>query len=62
MVKHILAGGLVALGSLAFSPRFVAGPLTSAEVTKIINRVAIVDPVGGDKPAVIRDVLTNDLG
>jgi len=39
-----------------------AGPLTEAEVTKIINHVSIIDPHGGDRPAVVRDVVKDDLG
>src|SRR5256714_6710092 len=40
----------------------VAGPLTSAEVTKIINRVSVIDPAKGIHPAVLRDVIRDDLG
>src|SRR5438874_10483134 len=40
----------------------IAGPLTSAEVTKIINRVSIVDPAKGGHPAMLRDVIKDDLG
>src|SRR5216110_1842345 len=40
----------------------IAGPLTSAEVTKIINRVSIVDPAKGGHPATARDVIKDDLG
>src|ERR1700738_2349069 len=39
-----------------------AGPLTSAEVTKIINHVDVVDPRKGDHPAEVRDVIKDDLG
>ncbi len=39
-----------------------AGPLTSAEVTKIINRVSVVDPQIGERPALLRDVIKDDLG
>ena len=40
----------------------IAGPLTSAEVTKIINRVSVVDPAKGGHPAMLRDVIKDDLG
>jgi FecR protein len=39
----------------------VAGPLTSAEVTKIINRVSVIDPAKGSHPAILRDVIKDDL-
>ena len=39
-----------------------AGPLSSAEVTKIINRVNVVDPARGGHAAAIREVIKNDLG
>jgi hypothetical protein len=40
----------------------VAGPLTSAEVTKVINRVSVIDPAKGDHPATLRDVIKDNLG
>ena len=40
----------------------VAGPLTSAEVTKIINRVSVIDPAKGTHPATLRDVIKDNLG
>src|SRR5436309_1250360 len=40
----------------------VAGPLTSAEVTKIINRVSVIDPAKGIHPALLRDVIKDNLG
>ena len=39
-----------------------AGPLTEAQVTKIINQVSLVDPRNGDRPAVVRDIVKDDLG
>jgi len=39
-----------------------AGPLTSAEVTKIINRVSVIDPVKGGHPAIVREVIKDNLG
>src|SRR5438105_12857380 len=40
----------------------IAGPLTSAEVTKIINRVTVIEPAKGTRPATLRDVIKDDLG
>jgi hypothetical protein len=40
----------------------IAGPLTSAEVTKIINRVSVIEPAKGDRPATLRDVIKDNLG
>src|SRR5437667_1268824 len=39
-----------------------AAPLSSAEVTKIINRVSVINPAKGGHPAVIREVIKDDLG
>jgi hypothetical protein len=39
----------------------IAGPLRSAEVTKIINRVSVIDPAKGTHPAVLRDIIKDDL-
>jgi len=39
----------------------VAGPLTSAEVTKIINRVSVIEPAKGARPATLRDVIKDNL-
>ena len=40
----------------------IAGPLTSAEVTKIINRVTVIDPAKGTHPAVLSDIIKDNLG
>jgi hypothetical protein len=40
----------------------VAGPLTKAEVTKVINQVSLIDPYNGARPAAVRDVIKDDLG
>src|ERR1700730_14958527 len=53
---------VVAAGCIFSSHPSVAGPLTSAEVTKIINRVSVVDPEKGGHPAAIREVIKDDLG
>ena len=37
------------------------GPLTSAEVTKIINQVSVIDPQAGGHAAAVREVIKNDL-
>ena len=53
----------VAVGcALSLRQSVVAGPLTSAEVTKIINRVRVIDPVKGGHPAIVREVIKDDLG
>ena len=53
---------VVAAGCIFSIHLSVAGPLTSAEVTKIINRVSVVDPEKGGHPAAIREVIKDDLG
>src|SRR3712207_1134733 len=39
-----------------------AAPLESAELTKVINSVSVVDPHNGGRPAVVRDVIKEELG
>src|SRR6267142_2742233 len=39
----------------------IAGPLTSAEVTKVINRVSVIDPAKGTHSAALRDVIKDNL-
>ena len=51
MFKTRFALAAVALYSGVFVQQSVAGPLTSAEVTKIINRVTVIEPAKGDRPA-----------
>src|SRR5437763_7900006 len=53
---------VVALSSAALAHQSIAGPLTTAEVTKIINRVSVIEPAKGDRPAPVRDVIKDDLG
>src|SRR3982075_924468 len=48
--------------ALSLQQSVVAGPLTSAQITKIINRVRVIDPVKGGHPAIIREVIKDDLG
>ena len=62
MLKTRFALAAVALYSGVFVQQSVAGPLTSAEVTKIINRVTVIEPAKGDRPAALRDVIKDDLG
>ena len=61
MLKTSVWTGAVVLSLFSIQP-CIAGPLTSAEVTKIINRVAVIDPASGERPALIRDVIKDDLG
>ena len=62
MLRIWFALAAVALCSGLFVQQSIAGALTSAEVTKIINRVAVIEPAKGDRPAVLRDVIKDDLG
>src|SRR4029077_16584273 len=62
MLKTTFALAAVALYSGIFVEQSIAGPLTSAEVTKIINRVSVIEPAKGDRPAAVRDVIKDDLG
>src|SRR5256886_5269205 len=62
MLKTRFALVAVALYSGIFVDQSIASPLTSAEVTKIINRVSVIEPAKGDRPAALRDVIKDDLG
>ena len=62
MLKTTFALAALALYSGVFVQQSVAGPLTSAEVTKIINRVTVIEAAKGDRPAILRDVIKDDLG
>src|SRR5437764_2919274 len=59
-IKFVLA--VVGLYFVFSTHQTIAGPLTSAEVTKIINRVSVIDPAKGGHPAAVRDVIKDDLG
>src|SRR5438552_8749511 len=59
-IKFALA--VVGLYFVFSTHQTMAGPLTSAEVTKIINRVSVIDPAKGGHPATVRDVIKDDLG
>ena len=60
MLRTILALAL-ALCSGGFLRQSVAAPLTSAEITKIINHVSVIEPAKGARPANLRDVIKDDL-
>jgi hypothetical protein len=63
MSNRILSALAVVSFSLTLSAHIAsAGPLTEAQVTKIINQVSLVDLQNGERPAVIRDVVKDDLG
>src|SRR5438445_948448 len=62
MLKTDLSLLVVAAGCIFSIQQSIAGPLTSAEVTKIINRVSVIDPAKGGHPAVMREVIKDDLG
>ncbi len=62
MLKTNLSLIVVAAVCVFCVQQSAAGPLTSAEVTKIINRVSVIDPAKGGHPATIRDVIKDDLG
>src|SRR5947208_16244803 len=61
MLRTRFALAAVAFCSGVFVQQSVAGPLTSAEVTKIITRVRVIEPAKGDRPATLRDVIKDDL-
>src|ERR1043166_3212723 len=54
--------GAVACCCFFFAHGSTAGPLSSAQVTKIINRVSVVDPARGAHSAAVREVIKDDLG
>src|SRR5436853_7475642 len=62
MLRIRFALATVALCSGGFVQQSLAGPLTSAEVTKIINRVTVIEPAKGTRPATLRDVIKDNLG
>ena len=53
---------LIVAGCFLALQQSFAGPLTSAEVTKIINRVSVIDPAKGSHPAIVRETIKDDLG
>src|SRR5947207_8174456 len=50
------------LAAIALPLPLLAGPLTEARVTRIINDVKVVDPAHRDRDAKLNDVIRNDLG
>ena len=61
MLRTKFALALVGFCSVVSTHQSIAGPLTSAEVTKVINRVSVIDPAKGTHPAVLRDVIKDNL-
>jgi hypothetical protein len=61
MLKTMFALTVVLFCSVFSTHRSIAGPLTSAEVTKVINQVSVIDPAKGTHPAVVRDVIKDNL-
>src|SRR5437667_12896892 len=61
MLRIKFALAVVGFYSVFSTHQSIAGPLTSAEVTKIINRVSVIDPAKGTHPAVLRDVIKDNL-
>jgi len=60
-IKFALALAVVGIYCVFSTHQSIAGPLTSAEVTKIINRVSVIDRAKGTHPAMLRDVIKDDL-
>src|SRR5256885_4339609 len=61
MLRIKFALAVVGFCSVVSTHQSIAGPLTSAEVTKVINRVSVIDPAKGTHPAVVRDVIKDNL-
>jgi FecR protein len=61
MLRTKFALAVVGFCSVISTHQSIAGPLTSAEVTKVINRVSVIDPAKGTHPAVLRDVIKDNL-
>ena len=61
MLRTKFALAVVGFCSAISTHQSIAGPLTSAEVTKVINRVSVIDPAKGTHPAVLRDVIKDNL-
>src|SRR5438105_6817846 len=62
MLRNRFFLAVVAVSYGALVHQSIAGPLTSAEITKIINRVNVIDPAKGGHAAALRDVIKDDLG
>ncbi len=61
MLRIKFALAVVGFCSVVSTHQSIAGPLTSAEVTKVINRVSVIDPAKGTHQAVLRDVIKDNL-
>jgi hypothetical protein len=61
MLRTKFALAVVGFCSVFSTHQSIAGPLTSAEVTKVINRVSVIDPAKGTHPAGLRDVIKDNL-
>jgi hypothetical protein len=61
MLRTKFALAVVGFCSVVSTQQSIAGPLTSAEVTKVINRVSVIDPAKGTHAAVLRDVIKDNL-
>jgi hypothetical protein len=61
MLRTKFALAVVGFCSVFSTHQSIAGPLTSAEVTKVINRVSVIDPARGTHPAGLRDVIKDNL-
>jgi hypothetical protein len=61
MLRTKFALAVVGFCSVVSTHQSIAGPLTSAEVTKVINRVSVIDPAKGTHPAMLRDVIKDSL-
>src|SRR5438128_6280625 len=61
MLRIKFALAVVGFYSVFSTHQSNAVPRTPAEVTKIINRVSVIDPAKGTHPAVLRDVIKDNL-
>jgi len=61
MLRTTFALTVVGFCSVVSTHQSIAGPLTSAQVTKVINRVSVIDPAKGTHPAVLCDVIKDNL-
>jgi hypothetical protein len=62
MDKAVFFAAAVVAIFVISNPESLAGPLTQAEVTKIINQVSVIDPQSGGRPAMLQDVIKDELG
>src|SRR5438094_2907367 len=51
---------LAILATFSIGAAAIAGPLTQAEITKIVNDVKVVDPAKGASPASVHEVVKED--